>query len=83
MPLSANERLRHEALAAESVYRVIDVSGNLVEVEVVGVPGLRPGTRLRITRRAAQAMQCETIRVRRGSHARRRRSVSARLGLAR
>ena len=72
--LAANELIRHEALGAESVYRVVDVSDRLVSVEVVGAPGLKTGTRMRSTRRAAEAIQCEASQVRRGSHGRGRRS---------
>jgi hypothetical protein len=39
------------------VYRVIDVADRLVSVEVVEAPGLEQGTRLQITRSAANAMQ--------------------------
>lgn len=72
--LSADDLLRHEGLGTQSAYRVVAVCGPTVEVEVVGAPGVTPGTRMRITLRAARAMRCETVGVPRESHGRHRRS---------
>lgn len=79
----ADDLLQHEALGTTALYRVIDVAGQLVDVEVLSSPGLRPGTRLRITRGAALAMACESARIGRPAAARRRGSFSAHLRLAR
>jgi hypothetical protein len=48
--------LRRNVLGEEAVYRVIDVSGDLVVVEVVSAPGLTTGTVLRFTQAAVAAM---------------------------
>jgi hypothetical protein len=81
--LSADDLLIHGALGATATYRVIAVAGPVVSVAVLSAPGLQPGTQLRFTRAAAQAMACETARVRRTAHPRRRRAFSARLRPAR
>jgi len=47
--------LRRRALGTEALYRVLGVSGPLVEVEVVHAPGLERGTRMRLTAGAAIA----------------------------
>lgn len=49
--------LRRSALGSEALYRVVEVHGDLVEVQVVSAPGLEPGTRIRLTTRDAAAMQ--------------------------
>jgi hypothetical protein len=51
------ELRRHEVLGTEAVYRIVDVQGELVEVEVVRAPGLAPGRRLRLTADAVKRMQ--------------------------
>jgi hypothetical protein len=51
------ELRRQEVLGTEAVYRIVDVQGELVEVEVVRAPGLAPGRRLRLTADAVQRMQ--------------------------
>jgi hypothetical protein len=48
--------LRHSVLDGDTLYRVVDVAGDLVEVEVVSAPGLEPGTRLRLTQAAIASM---------------------------
>jgi hypothetical protein len=48
--------LRHHVLGSDTLYRVVDVSGDLVEVEVVSAPGLQPGTHLRLTQSAVAGM---------------------------
>ena len=79
--LTADDLLIHDALGTRATYRVVDVADRLVGVEVLCAPGLQPGTRLRFTRDAAQAMACE--RAQRPAAARRRGSFGARLRLAR
>jgi ornithine cyclodeaminase/alanine dehydrogenase-like protein (mu-crystallin family) len=59
--------LRQRALNSDAVYRVLSVSGPIVEAEVVAAPGLAPGTHVRMTAAAAAAMKP----VRRASIARR------------
>jgi hypothetical protein len=54
--LSVDDLLRHEALGATALYRVAEVTEELVSVEVLAVPGLARGARLSITRCAAQGM---------------------------
>ena len=49
--------LRQRALYSDAIYRVLRVSGQIVEAEVVAAPGLAPGTRLRMTAAAAAAMK--------------------------
>ena len=48
---------RHRALGTEAVYQVTALLGDLVEVEVVRVPGLDRGTRLKFTAVAVAAME--------------------------
>lgn len=48
--------LRHSVLGSDTLYRVIDVAGDIVEVEVVSGPGLKPGTHLRLTQAAVADM---------------------------
>jgi hypothetical protein len=48
--------LRRTVLGEEAVYRVIEVSGDLVVVEVVSAPGLPTGTVLRVTQASVAAM---------------------------
>jgi hypothetical protein len=48
--------LRHKALDGEALYRVVGVSGDSVEVEVVSAPGLTPGTRVHFTQAAVARM---------------------------
>jgi hypothetical protein len=57
MGQSAPGLLRHSLLGTDSVYRVSRVEGALVELEVVRVPGLQPGTRVQVTRAAARSMR--------------------------
>ena len=52
----AQSLLRHEVLGEEALYRAIEVIGDLVELEVVSAPGLEPGTRLRVTKKAVSRM---------------------------
>ena len=49
--------MRQRALDSDAIYRVLRVSGSIVEAEVVASPGLIPGTRLRLTAAAAAAMK--------------------------
>ena len=44
-------------LGEDALYRVIDVSGELVVVEVVRAPGLRSGTQIRFTQDAVSNMK--------------------------
>ncbi len=68
--------LRQRALYSDAIYRVLRVSGQIVEAEVVAAPGLAPGTQLRMTAAAAAAMKpvprasVDGRRYRLGSHAR-------------
>jgi hypothetical protein len=48
--------LRHRVLGGDTLYRVVGVAGELVEVEVVSAPGLEPGTRVRLTQAAIATM---------------------------
>jgi hypothetical protein len=48
--------LRHRVLGGDTLYRVVGVAGELVEVEVVSAPGLDPGTRVRLTQAAIATM---------------------------
>jgi hypothetical protein len=60
MPFMLLERppcfLRQELLGSEAVYEVLDEDDELVTAEVVSVPGLPRGMRVRILAKAAQAM---------------------------
>jgi len=47
---------RQVKLGTEAVYTVLAVNGDHVDVEVRSAPGLRPGTTLRLTRKAVTAM---------------------------
>jgi len=49
--------LRRFALGQEALYRVVDDTPEVVEVEVVSAPGLPSGTRVRFTAAAARAME--------------------------
>ncbi len=46
-------------LGSEATYRVISISGELVEVEVIDAPGLKPGQRFKFASEAVAAMGCE------------------------
>jgi hypothetical protein len=48
--------LRQSVLNGDALYRVLGVAGDLVEVEVVSAPGLKSGTRLRLTQAAIATM---------------------------
>jgi hypothetical protein len=48
--------LRDSCLGQEALYRVLDVIGELVEVEVVRAPGLESGTHLNFTQDAVNQM---------------------------
>jgi hypothetical protein len=48
--------LRDSCLGQEALYRVVDIVGELVEVEVVRAPGLETGTRLNFTQDAVHHM---------------------------
>lgn len=62
--------LRQRVLGEAAIYRVLRAHGSLVDAEAVAVPGLRPGTRLRLTAAAASAMHvapaAERDRIREG-----------------
>lgn len=59
MRISALRQLRRQVtLRSEAVYRIHDFEDWLVAVEVVRVPGLRPGQRFRFTREAVERMDC-------------------------
>jgi hypothetical protein len=49
--------VHHRALGVEACYRVLAVGPELVELQVVDVPGLPLGARLRVTHAAAAAMR--------------------------
>lgn len=56
--LPANgDLVRCRRLGSVATYRVCDRRGDLVEVEVIEVPGLRAGMRFRFTRDAVAEMQ--------------------------
>jgi hypothetical protein len=48
--------LRNRVLDGDALYRVVDVNGDCVEVEVVSAPGLVPGVRLHLTQAAVARM---------------------------
>jgi hypothetical protein len=81
--LTADDLLIHEALGTRATYRVTEIADRLVGVEVLSAPGLAPGTRLRFTRDAAQAMACANARAGHPAAARRRGLFNARPRLAR
>ena len=49
--------VRHRRLGSVSTYRVCDRGGDLVELEVIRVAGLRMGQRFRFTRGAVGNME--------------------------
>ena len=49
--------LRHRALGSEGTYRVLESRGSVVELEVIAVPGLLPGTHVQVCTSAARAME--------------------------
>ena len=67
MAQSAPGLLRHSLLGTESIYRISRVEGALVELEVVRVPGLQSGTRVRVTRAAARGMLTVSTRASSGT----------------
>jgi hypothetical protein len=46
----------NRVLGTEAVYRVVEVNGDLVELEVASAPGLSAGDRVGFTLQAVQAM---------------------------
>jgi len=48
---------RQVVLGAEAVYEVLCVEDDHVEVSVRSAPGMRPGTRVRLTKTAIRAME--------------------------
>lgn len=55
--VAAGQVRRQTRLGSEAVYVVRDVSGPLVELEVIRAPGLRPGQTFRFTQEAVLAME--------------------------
>jgi hypothetical protein len=55
--LASGYLLGHSALGEKAVYRVLQAHGQTVDVEAVAVPGLTPGTRVRLTAEVATAMR--------------------------
>ena len=49
--------LRHAMLGTEAVYEVLEEDAGIVTAQVVSAPGLEPGMRVRLTARAARAME--------------------------
>jgi hypothetical protein len=48
---------RNRLLESEAIYRVVAVADDLVEVEVVEAPGLKPGQRFSFTAEVVEAME--------------------------
>jgi hypothetical protein len=44
-------------LDSQASYRVLEVDGDLVEVEVIDAPGLKPGQRFKFTSESVEAME--------------------------
>jgi hypothetical protein len=57
MPLQVGQVRRHRLLGSTALYRVLDLTGPTVSVEAVRVPGLEPGTRIRLMRGSVGAME--------------------------
>jgi len=80
-PVSSGSLLRHRVFDEEAVYRVLQTRGRVVEVEVVTVVGLPPGTQLKLTLEAATAMRSAPaawlVRHPQGVHSPARREVPA------
>jgi hypothetical protein len=55
--LAIGQLRRQRRLGSEAVYRVREVHGELVEVEVVGAPGLEAGGLFTFTRQAVERME--------------------------
>ena len=51
--------VRQRVLGETAVFRVLSARGPVVEAEAVAVPGLAPGTLLRLTAAAVTAMRAE------------------------
>jgi hypothetical protein len=47
---------RNRVLESEATYRVVDVGDEVVEVEVIDAPGLKPGQRFSFTTKMVEAM---------------------------
>jgi hypothetical protein len=56
-PIVPTEIRRKVMFGVEATYCVADVAGDLITVEAVRVPGLKPGTRLRMTAEAVAGME--------------------------
>jgi hypothetical protein len=56
--LASGQLRRRTSLGTEAVYRICEVSGASVEVEVVRAPGLTPGRRFVFTRADVLRMEC-------------------------
>ena len=49
--------MRQTLLGSEAVYALLEQAGNVVTAEAVRVPGLEPGTRVRLMARAVAGME--------------------------
>ncbi|HXR13370.1 MAG TPA: hypothetical protein VN740_01840 [Solirubrobacteraceae bacterium] len=56
-PTPARRIVRNRMLGTEALYELLDERGDLVSAEVLDVPGLAPGTRVRLLRSATRAME--------------------------
>jgi hypothetical protein len=56
-PIAATEIRRKMMFGVEATYCVADVDGDLITVEALHVPGLAPGTRVRMTAKAVAEME--------------------------
>lgn len=54
---AAGERRRQRKLGSEAIFVVLGVEEDTVEVAVESVPGLRPGSVLRLTTDAVRSME--------------------------
>jgi|1185.fasta_scaffold495439_2 hypothetical protein len=48
---------RKRLLESEATYRVVEVADEVVEVEVIDAPGLKPGQRFSFTTEVVEAME--------------------------
>ncbi len=59
--LAVGQVRRLARLGSEAVYRIDSIDDELVWVEVVDAPGLRPGQRFRFTRTSVARMELEAV----------------------
>jgi hypothetical protein len=76
-PLAVGQIRRHELQGTVATYRVLELQGDLVQVEVVEAPGLAAGQRFRFATTALEAMPLAPVAISRPAATRFARPIAA------